>query len=98
MIQPGDYYSDCAYRPLQCIKIDLKEDELRGRCLLDDQIYLCSPKHCGPELLTKGEAKHLKYLWEEKGELAVLVHQGWNEEYAKAILDEIKKIQEKYGT
>ena len=57
-IKSGDFYEDCRYHPVLCVKADYspRGDELRGISLVDGNIGSCSPRHCGPVKLTPDEA------------------------------------------
>lgn len=56
MIKPGDLYVDCGMQLKYCIEADYENDDIEGISLYGDNANgCCSPRHCGPELLSHEE-------------------------------------------
>jgi hypothetical protein len=81
-IERGDFYEDCSYEPMLCVKSDYPDDDLVGISLLSGRIGSCSPMHCGPVKLTGEEAIHRRLNWRAfataRG-LALKAHSVWPE-------------------
>jgi hypothetical protein len=59
--QVGNFFEDCRYEPMVCVRVSVDDDELVGVSLIDGRgPASCSISHCGPELLTNGQAVWIK--------------------------------------
>jgi hypothetical protein len=62
----GGIYEDCAYHPCLCTEVDEDERELTGISLIDGSLpRSCSIEHCGPEVLSVGQAALIRRNFEE---------------------------------
>jgi hypothetical protein len=63
-IQRGEFYEDCRYHPMLCIKAAQDGyDELIGVSLIDGMTAACSEDHCGVVPMTVEEAIDRKVHW-----------------------------------
>jgi len=52
-----EYYEDCAYHPCKITFIDMEDDDIRGKSLVDGtEPRACSLFHCGVIFFTESEA------------------------------------------
>jgi hypothetical protein len=59
--QIGGFFEDCRYEPMICVNVSVDEDDLVGISLIDGRgPASCSIAHCGPEILTIGQAVWIK--------------------------------------
>jgi len=79
-INIGEYYEDCAYRPMLCTEND--GDTIIGISLIDGSIHSCSVQHCAPIKMTFNQALERKENWEEfiKPINDRMIKEGWRTE------------------
>jgi hypothetical protein len=63
-IKRGEFYEDCRYHPMLCIKpAQDDDDELIGVSLINGMTGSCSEAHCGVVPMTVEEAIERKVDW-----------------------------------
>lgn len=81
----GGIYEDCAYHPCLCTEVDEDERDLTGISLIDGSLpRSCSIDHCGPEVLSVGQAVLICRNFEE---FRARRESGLSVEKAVAVLD-----------
>ena len=79
-LKVGVIYLDCHYHPVRCTEVDVFNDDVTGKSMIDDsEPRCCSIRQCAVQVLSEEVAQEWIAAFKEAGERGLMRKAGWQD-------------------